>query len=201
MPRLVREYVPRSSWAWAYGWSLALFASGFALFATSCLISPPSPLEQAEQIPPRILSHLTTPSPLAYVETSSSGQVQTFRVEFVSEDLGARIVGKLYTDLDTANQEVNNSGQVEGGSLDDPQPRVMELAWQRSATKPAGCYVITMTITYENNYDNIGMPEPEDTNKTAYVSWWVAHDIAPQDLNFDQCPQPGPDPNNQELGD
>jgi hypothetical protein len=156
--------------------------------SVSCLISPPDPLEEKQQVAPYVVPNTITPSPLSYVESG-----RPFRVEFFSEDLNEKIVGKLYTNLDTARVRDLDSAPADAGSLSDPEPRVMELVWQDSASVAPGCYVVTMTITHASNYTDVKPPMPIDPKKTAYVSWWVVHKMAPEDLTFDQCPAPAPD--------
>lgn len=164
-----------------------------SLLLTGCIIGPPDKFEPLEQVPPRVYNYLTVPTPFAYVTTTST-EDQVFHVEFVSEDLGEDVVARLYLNLDTAQESLITSSGVGTGSLDDP-PRTANLTWSKknSAREPAGCYIITMTLAHENNYSLDGALKPDDRSKTAYVSWWVVHNIAPQDLDFDKCPQPGPD--------
>ncbi len=158
------------------------------LCSVSCLIGPPEPLLEEEQVRPQVVPHTIYPPRFSYVEYDN----QKFRVEFFSEDLNEKVVARLYTNIDTSDFYLINSAELGPGSLSDPQPRVVEMDWQ-GPTVGAGCYVVTMTITHLSNYSNNGTSVPIDPNKTAYVSWWVVKDIAPQDLTFDQCPAPAPD--------
>lgn len=164
-----------------------------SLCSVSCLISPPDPIEQLEQVPPFVLTHLAVPTPYAYYPTTST-ESPLFHVEFKSEDLGEGVVGQLYLNLDTASEELITRGEVGAGSLNDPQPRSLDLTWRNSSNYPSGCYVITMTITHESNYSNEWPLKPLDRSKTAYIYWWAVHDRAPENLNFDECPAPSPDP-------
>lgn len=165
-----------------------------ALLSTSCLIGPPDAIAQVERVPPRVIDELTVPTDLAYV-TSTSTEDLVFHVEFVSEDLGEDVVARLYLNLDTVDESLIISGSAGPGSLNDDQPRALNLTWfkNRSAQEAAGCYTITMTIGHEDAFSKDGILKPLPGGKAAYVTWWVAHNIAPQDLTFDSCPSPGPD--------
>ena len=165
-----------------------------ALLSTSCLIGPPDQLDPLEQVPPRVITYLTVPTTLAYV-TSTSTEDLEFRVEFVSEDLGDKVITHLYLNLDTDGVSLLDTGSAPAGSLNDESPRPATLKWfkSKSAQEAAGCYAITMTLGYRDDYDDDVLQQPVNRKNIAYVTWWVAHNIAPQDLTFDKCPPPGPD--------
>ena len=160
--------------------------------SSGCIISPPDEQVPLPQIPPRINIDSVTPTPFAYVTTLTTGPAPSFTAEFVSEDLGVEVVGKLYLNLDDAGEALIGSTSMGAGSLDSVRPP-MTIYWE-GMRETAGCYAITMTITYGTNYDEERISKPVDHSKTAYVTWWVAHGIAPEDLNFESCPQPNPQP-------
>lgn len=178
------------------GWRRSLCRSSMIAvpLLSGCLISPPDKYDPLELVPPRVDMQTVWPTPFAYVATRSTGDDPVFTASFESEDLGVPVVGKLYLNLDTADEAWVGSAVVGPGSLGDERPP-MAVPWQYQRERNAGCYVMTMTITHETNYDNTTViSKPKDTSKTAYITWWVAHDLDPQYVSFDGCPAPGPQP-------
>lgn len=166
-----------------------------SLISSGCLINPPDELEELPQIPPRVYMESVLPTPFAYVVTSTTGPAPAFSVEFVSEDLDEDVVGHLYRNLDDINEELIGTGVVGPGSLDTVRPP-MTIYWGRER-ETAGCYAITMTLAHRSNYEDTLISKPKDRSKTAYVTWWVAHGIAPEDLDFESCPPPAPQPSSR----
>jgi hypothetical protein len=130
------------------------------------------------------------PTPFAYVQTSPTGPAQAFSAEFVSEDRDEDVRGNLYLNLDDEGEELIGTAVVGPGSLNTERPP-MTIYWE-TGRETAGCYAITMTIAHRSNYYDTLKAKPKDRSKTAYVTWWVAHGIAPEDLDFESCPSPSP---------
>jgi hypothetical protein len=190
-------YLPRRLKRVSQAWAEALVLTGCSLLVPGCLIAPPDGLEEQQQVMPHIYVHLSDPSPFSYVQTSSDGPQPVFRASFSSEDLEEAVVGKLYLNLDHEEQRVIGSAEVGHGTLEGG-PREMLIPWELDRNRAAGCYVITMTIAVESNYSNEAIPLP-DRSAADSVSWWVVHDMAPEDLTFDQCPQPQPELSQQPV--
>ncbi len=151
--------------------------------AVGCVIAEPEPLEPPERVPPRALLEGATPAFSQIVTTSSTGLAREFSVPFVSEDLGELVIGRLF--LNYPNDTRVGYGEATPGSLTDTE-RVMTIAWDELRSVAAGCYSITMTITHAENYSQNNQ-KPIDADKTAFVTWWVVHDIDPQLVNLDEC--------------
>ena len=134
------------------------------------------------------------PTILTPVQTSGETELPTFRVPFVSEDLGERVVGRLFLNYSSEPTERDlGSRAVNPGSLNDID-REMIVPWTKNRTLVEGCYSVTMTITHEDNYS----PEtlaPIDLTRTAFVTWWIVHILGPEEVNMDECfPPPFPAP-------
>ncbi len=162
-----------------------------ALFSSSCLISPPEPLEEQEQIPPRVLTKTAVPTTFAYYETLSSGEPPTFQIDFTSVDLGEELYAKLYLNFDDEDEELIGSEAISGETPDGR--RIASVDWTTRRNKPAGCYTVTMTITYRNNYGQDVLNKPIDLDRTAWVTWFVAHDTPAHDIDLGSCPAPNPE--------
>ncbi len=158
------------------------------LSVEGCLIPPPTPLEEPERITPSVYAEQAVPSLLTPVQTSSSGaNLPEFLVPFVSDDLGELVVGKLYLNYDSDNISIIGSTDVTPSTL-DAGDRPMRVTWLEPEKKPAGCYSVTLAITHLDNYTRDFLREvPIDNEKTAFTTWWVAHDIPLQDVNLLDC--------------
>lgn len=170
----------------------------WALSCVGCLISPPEPLEEREQEPPRVLVDTATPSAFAYVLTTSNGPQDEFRVEFTSVDLGETVFAKLYLNLDAEGERQIGSAAV--SLAEDGNTKIARVTWDFDRDRPAGCYLVTMAITHQSNFSE-GIPsKPIDPSRAAYITWWAAHDSPPEVVTFDDCPAPLPEPVAQENG-
>jgi hypothetical protein len=150
---------------------------------SGCLISPPNPLEAPERIAPSVFMDQVTPSLLKPVLTYSNPSLnQPFSAPFVSEDLGQKVFGILYLNYNSENIVIG-SADLAGSDLDEH--RVMNIDWSRSLNRPAGCHSVTMAITHSDNFD--GDLLPKDKEMTAFVTWWVSHDSALQDVTLADC--------------
>ncbi len=176
----MRSWVPRQ---------IATVAGVLALSALSqsCLIAPPDPLEEPERIPPRAITHNAEPLLTRIVQTTRTGLEPSFNVRFVSDDLGEPVEGRLFLNYNAPNRLLLGATRVVAGELEEERP--MSVIWSTSRGVPAGCYTVTMTITHLDNY--AANTAPEDESKTAFVTWWIAHDITDLQLvNLDECAPP-----------
>ncbi len=158
-----------------------------ALLLSGCLISEPPPLEAPERVAPRALVDEATPTVFQPVQTTSTGPRTEFSVRFWSEDLGETVVGKLYLNFGQTGERLIGSQPVAAGSLDDKEPRTMNVPFDNRSEVDAGCYSITLAITHRDNFDDERIPRPIDYGMTDFVTWWAVHDLAPQDVNLDEC--------------
>lgn len=109
-------------------------------------------------------------------------------MRFWSEDLGETVVGKLYLNWGQgASERLIGSQPVPAGTLEDADPRTMNVPWDSGRGVDAGCYSVTLAITHRDNFDDATTPKPIDYNMTDFVTWWAVHDVDPQDVNFDEC--------------
>lgn len=152
-------------------------------FSPGCLIAPPDPLEEPQRIPPRALVESADPLVTQIVQSSSTGAQTEFRVKFVSDDLGEFVIGRLFVNYPNGGPPLGFAQLVPGTS---DSVRTMSIAWTQRREIPVGCYTVTLTITHAENYSREDY-KPIDNDKTAFVTWWVAHDIEPQSVNLDEC--------------
>jgi hypothetical protein len=158
---------------------------GIGLCISGCVLGPPIQLEEQEQIPPRALTDQAAPTTMALYQTSSSQDIY-FSVPFDSEDLGEPINGFLYLNYQSERPLAVGANEVPPSTISAGN-REMSIQWTDLRTVPAGCYVMTMAITYASNYTRGTVQVPRDETKTAFISWWIVHDVAPQAVNMDEC--------------
>jgi hypothetical protein len=155
---------------------------------TACLIGPPDELVPPERVPPRAIVDQAAPSVLMPVQTLKEGPLYEFRVPFVSEDLGERVVGRLFLNYGSEPTERDLGSDALGpGTL--AEVREMVVRWTKVKNLAAGCYSVTMTITHNDNYSPVTLA-PIDLTRTAFVTWWIAHDVEPSRITLDQCSPP-----------
>lgn len=153
-----------------------------------CLIGPPTELTEEEPAPPRALVELAVPSTLSTFQTSATGDATPFQVTVEAEDLGELLVGRLYLNFGSETGRLL-AGTAEAPVSNDPSGRrEVKVPWSDQRNVPAGCYSMTLAVTYNDNYSIATVPVPIDNEKTAFVTWWLIHDFAPQDLTLDECP-------------
>lgn len=180
-----------------------------AALSTSCLVSSAPPLEGEEQVSPRIVLNNASPPPFSIVQTTSDtgvGEdlVTTFQVDFWSEDLDKTeevdgeenenpIRGFLYLNYSHAEiPTVLGTQTLAGGSLSDAAPRTMAIPWNRNRNQPPDCYILTMIIGHQEDFDGGNqLPYPAALDRVAFITWVVAHDRLPHEITLDECPQLG----------
>lgn len=177
----MRSWVPRQ---------IARFAAVLAVgvLAPGCLIPAPDELTEPERIPPRSLVGDAVPKLTAIVKTWSSSDIDPteFNVEFVSDDQGESVIGRLFLNYPYRLAPIGFA-EVPPGTIESG-PRQMRIAWTESRNIPVGCYTVTLTITHAENYSRQDF-KPIDNDKTAFITWWVAHDVdSPQLVTLDECP-------------
>lgn len=152
----------------------------------ACLIPAPDELEEPERMPPRALVESALPVVTKIVPTSSSSAIAPteFRVKFVSDDQGEPVIGRLFLNYPDRGPPLGFAELVPGTS---ESPREMIIPWVDYRDIPVGCYTVTLTITHADNYSRQDF-KPIDNDKTAFITWWVAHDIESLHLvTLDEC--------------
>jgi hypothetical protein len=148
-----------------------------------CLIAPPDRLDEPDQIPPSVFMDQVTPSLLKPVLTYSNPMLNpSFSAPFVSEDLGEDVWGRLYLNYNT---EAIVIGRADLTASNSGEPRTMTIEWTRFLPQPAGCHSVTMAISHEGNFEN--QDKPAIPSEAAFVTWWVSHDSALQDVTLSDC--------------
>jgi hypothetical protein len=148
-----------------------------------CLIGAPDELEGPQRLPPRALVDKAIPVVTQVVQTSRRGDKSQFNVQFVSFDLGESVLGRLFLNYPDPGPSLGS--KLIPPSADDT-PRELDIFWDQRREVAAGCYTVTLTISHVDNYSQETL-RPIDLDKTAFVTWWVAHDIPPQLVNLDEC--------------
>lgn len=152
---------------------------------SGCLISAPTELEEEERIPPAVFMDQVTPSLLRPVLTYSDPMLnQPFSVPFVSEDLGEEVWGILYLDYNSPERTRIGDGDLPASDWSD-RNRTMNIEWTGPLNRPAGCHSVTMVLTHKDNFGSNSLPI--DRDKTAFVTWWISHDSALQDVTLYDC--------------
>lgn len=159
------------------------------VLSPGCLIPAPDELEEPERIPPRAFVDGADP-PVTIIQQTWSRDAKTdFKVRFESDDQGEPIIGRLFLNYPHRRDPLGFAS-VPAGSLESG-PREMNIAWTQARSIVAGCYTITLTITHADNYSQEDF-KPIDKDKTAFVTWWIAHDIESLQLvSLDECTPPG----------
>lgn len=112
-----------------------------------------------------------------------------FQVRYLADDFGDPVIGVLFLNYNSANErylgENASSLPVEGtDSLE------MSVTWRENLREPAGCYKVTMAITYSSNVSSDNEVVIIDPELASFLTWWVVHDIEPQDVSLDECYPP-----------
>lgn len=159
-----------------------------AILSTGCIIDEPPDLEPPERQAPRPLIDTAYPTLFQPFLTNTNGQ-QEFRIDFLVEDLDQPTSGALYLNFGAVNQVW--LGRAESvATLPGDNRRSVIVPWTQNLTQAAGCYTITMAITYNDNLRSDIPLTPIDMEETAFVTWWIAHDIEAQNVNLDECYPP-----------
>lgn len=166
--------------------AVALLSLG--ALSPGCLIPAPDVLEEPERVPPRLVGD-PVPAVTNILQTLRKGEPHAFNVKFESDDLGEPIIGRLFLNYPNRPNPIGFA-RVAAGTLESGA-RPMSIAWTQSRDLTAGCYTITLTVTHADNYSQEDF-KPIDPDKTAFVTWWVAHDIDALNLvSLDECKPPG----------
>jgi hypothetical protein len=121
--------------------------------------------------------------------TSTTNTGQEFRIDFLVEDLGQPTSASLYLNYGAANQAW--LGRAESvATLPGDDRRTVIVPWTENTQQTAGCYTITMAITYNDNLRSTVPFTPIEIEETAFATWWIAHDIEAQNVNLDECYPP-----------
>lgn len=165
---------------------VALMSLG--VLTPGCLIPAPDELEDPERIPPRVLVGDANPAVTKIVQTSRTNEATEFNVEFESDDQGETVIGRLFLNYPSPRPPLGYAA-VPAATIESG-PREMKIAWTQSRDVPTGCYTVTLTITHADNYSQEDF-KPIDRDKTAFVTWWIAHDIDSLNLvSLDECMPP-----------
>jgi hypothetical protein len=159
--------------------------------APGCLIEEPPDLSAPTPHAPHPLVETAAPPLNAPFQTLSTDRNMTFQVSYLAEDFGDPVIGVLYLNYGSDNEGLlgqnSSSLPVEGSD-----GREVAVTWVQNLNEPEGCYKVTMAITYVSNTasDRLRSVIIEDAELASFVTWWVAHDIEPQNLSLNECYPP-----------
>jgi hypothetical protein len=177
-----------------FPFALRGFVLASGVLTSGCLIEAPVDLEEPQQISPRVLTHTAIPVVTTPVQTTTELK-PLFQVKFDSEDLGEKVIGKLWLNYESSGSEILlGTHGVNPGSIDDEPQREMQVPWINRQNLSSGCYSVTMTITHSSNYETDYPEVPIDSDRTAFVTWWIYHNVAAQDVTLEDCIPPTPTP-------
>jgi hypothetical protein len=156
--------------------------------ATSCLLEAPVELAEPDRVAPQALIRTALPSVFSPYQTYSTGIDPAFQVKFTSKDLGESIVGRLYLNYNLTDAE-KLIGSVEvpaGTSTSDAREIIVPWGQGRGSTAP-GCYSVTLVIAHKDNYTSAVIPAVIEPDMAEFLTWWIAHDSAPQAVSLEDC--------------
>jgi hypothetical protein len=161
------------------------------LFAPGCLIDEPPDLSAPTPRAPQPLIESAVPPINQPFLTQANNRGATFQVRYLPDKTSDGVVAFLFLNYLAPNErflgQTESSAPVEGSDALE-----IAVAWTNNNNELPGCYSVTMAITYDSNviFDDLRTVIIDDPQLTSVVTWWVAHDIEPQNLTLDECYPP-----------
>ncbi len=154
-----------------------------SVVASACIAAPPPDFEPVTQTAPILLLDSASP-PVDEFLRDPPGTTISFKVPFVSEDVGEDLLGALHLDYGTpASEFLRASARLPSGVLKD-KDRAVEINWRVEPTL-TGCHSLTILVSHFSNFDFSNL-EPTNKDDVGRVTWWL--DVGGLGASVADCP-------------